>query len=521
MPKISKLFILILCASLLTVTSFAESTKDHALEKALKKKSGWFRWLFNKETGLVSVTEPSKEMVGVYSLDDCINIAVKNHIPLRVAEKSVELAEMRIFEARRNMLPSATVAFEESIGRVSGRRYVGRKQYVEGQQPIFHGGELYFTMKQAETNLKVTKNDYKRIKNELILQVKKAYYTIAKAKENLKIQQEVAQDSDRIFSMVTKGFEAGALSKLELLNVTSQASQIKFQLASAEGDVSVGELILKQAMNLDLREKVEIEPNLEFKKVSVDFEEALRAAFSNRAEVKINSLMMDYYNYGKSISKAKGWPKIDILGNWGLAKEEFVPDDRAGPPAGSTSLDPDRKLQQQWYAGVKASMPFWGSTGEYSWTREEWIPVVSAFQGTEAVTESWKLKILDKLDYYSDKQLADIDFENARQQLNKIKQDITLEVRENCFSYEKALIQLETATNKVKYQDKDLELIRLKRGMDEAQDSNVIESMIKLSQEKFGYVQALTDCHISIASINKAIGVEDYFKDEKSTVNQK
>lgn len=519
MPKISKLFILILCASLLTVTSFAESTKDDAGEKVVKKKSGWFRWLFNKETGLVSVTEPSKEMVGVYSLDDCINIAVKNHIPLRTAEKSVKLAEMRILEARRNMLPSATVAFEESVGRVSGRRYVGRKQYVEGQQPIFHGGELYFTMKQAETNLEVTKNDYKRIKNELILQVKKAYYTIAKAKENLKMQQEVAQEVEGIFSMVTKGFEAGALSKLELLNVTSQASQIKFQLASAEGDASIGELILKQAMNLDPREKVEIEPNLEFKKVSVDFEEALRAAFSNRAEVKINSLMMDYYNYGKSISNAKGWPKIDILGNWGLAKEEFIPEDRGFDI--NVAVNDNRSLQPQWYAGVKASMPFWGSTGEYSWTREEWVPVVSAFQGTEAVTSSYKLKILDKLGYYSDKQLADIDFENARQQLNKIKQDITLEVRENCFSYEKALIQLETATNKVKYQEKDLELIKLKRGIDEAQDSNVIESMIKLAQEKFGYVQALTDCHISIASINKAIGVENYFKDAKSTVNQK
>jgi hypothetical protein len=51
--------------------------------------------------------------------------------------------------------------------------------------------------------------------------------------------------------------------------------------------------------------------------------------------------------------------------------------------------------------------------------------------------------------------------------------------------------------------------------MDEVQDSNVIEGMIKLAQEKFGYVQALTDCHTSLASINKAIGIADYFKDEK------
>lgn len=50
--------------------------------------------------------------------------------------------------------------------------------------------------------------------------------------------------------------------------------------------------------------------------------------------------------------------------------------------------------------------------------------------------------------------------------------------------------------------------------MDEAQDSNVMESMIKLSQEKFGYIQALTDCHVSSAAIDKAVGVENYFGDE-------
>jgi hypothetical protein len=38
--------------------------------------------------------------------------------------------------------------------------------------------------------------------------------------------------------------------------------------------------------------------------------------------------------------------------------------------------------------------------------------------------------------------------------------------------------------------------------------------MIKLFQERFGYVQALADCHTAIASVNKAIGIEDYFKDE-------
>jgi outer membrane protein TolC len=140
--------------------------------------------------------------------------------------------------------------------------------------------------------------------------------------------------------------------------------------------------------------------------------------------------------------------------------------------------------------------------------------VVQTVSGTEATTNSFKFKILDKLDIYSDRQLADIDYDRSRQELNKIKNDVTLETQEGCFNYEKALIQLETATNKVKYQEADLELMKMKRGMDEVQDSNVVDSLIKVAQEKFGYVQAVTDCKNSLAALEKAVGIQDYFKNK-------
>jgi hypothetical protein len=42
--------------------------------------------------------------------------------------------------------------------------------------------------------------------------------------------------------------------------------------------------------------------------------------------------------------------------------------------------------------------------------------------------------------------------------------------------------------------------------------------MVKLAQEKFGYVQALTDYYIAIASINKAVGEENYI-DRQNTLS--
>ncbi|MDD5136805.1 MAG: TolC family protein [Candidatus Omnitrophica bacterium] len=449
---------------------------------------------------------------GLYTLKDCIDIAVANHLPLQIAKKSVKLAQMRLFEARRNMLPSATIDYQEYHGRINDLMYIGRKQTLEGQQPIFHGGELLYTMKQSEVNLEITKNDYNRIRNELVLSVKKGYYTLAKAKGNLRMQEELSKEVARIVDMVMREAEAGVNSKLEVLNATSQSGQARYQLASAQGDLEVAELILKQAMNIDTKEYVDVKENLEFKKVEVDYGKAILIAMVNRPEMKINALMIDYYNYGKNISKAKLWPKVDLLGSWGLAKEEFAPQDFDPTPPGG---DVDQELAAQWYAGLKVGVPLWGTTSEYSLTKEHWVPVVSTTHGTDATTMEFKFKLLDNLASLSEKQLSEIDFDKARQELTKIRQDITLEVKEGCFNYNKALIQAETAENKVKYQAGDLELVKLKRGLDEAQDSNVIDSMIKLAQEKFGYLQALTDCHISLATVNKAIGLEDYYPDEE------
>ncbi|MDD5423023.1 MAG: TolC family protein [Candidatus Omnitrophica bacterium] len=485
----------------------AERKKREEERRKKKEKS------FNKEVGLINMGLPQQSVLQKFSLDDCIKIAMANNIQMQVAQKSVKLGEMRLFEARRNMLPSATINFEVGDGRVNARRYISRKQSIEGQQPIFHGGELYFGVKQAEINLEVIRKDYDRIKNDLVLQVKKAFYSLAKSKENLKAQRELADEVEKIFGSVTKQFEGGVAAKLEYLNVTSQASQVRYQLASAEGDVGIAELILKQAMNLDTKEGLEIESKLEFKKVNIDSSEALRAAFMNRPEIKINSLMIDYYRRGIDIAKAKGWPKIDLLGMWGLMKDEYASLDQDHNPASGPDND-NRSMSPQWYAGIKTSMPFWGSTVEVSRTKEHWPPVVSTYHGTESDTTSFKFKFLDKLDYYSDRQLAEIDLDKQRQELNKIKQDITLEVMESCFTYEKALIQFGTASNKLKYQQTDVDVLRVKRSMDEVPDSSVVESMIKLAQEKFGYVQALSDCHTSLASINKAIGVEDYFKEQ-------
>jgi Outer membrane protein len=462
---------------------------------------------------------PEYEQARALTLPECIDIAAKNNLPLKSVKNSVKLAQWRLFEARRNLLPKVGVRMEEHTGQIGGRRFYGKGTAVDLQQSLYHGGALMYTMMQAQTNLKIVNKEYARLRNDLVLQVKKGYYTFAKAKENFKLQQELSREVTRISDMVIKQFEAGITTNLELLNVNSQMNQVRFQHASAKGDIEVAELILKQAMNMDARERIDIDTPPALKKVDVDFNRVLADALIYRPEMQINSMMIQYYIYEQKVARAKSWPKIDFIGSFGMAKEEYISKD-AGPSPDGLPTATDQKMLQQWYAGVKCSIPLWGSTGEYSYTKEVWAPVVSAYQGTSTITNSYKFNFLDNLAQFSDKASSDVDMDRARQEFIKTKQDVTLEAKESCFNYEKALMQMETAINKVKYQESDLELTKFKRQMDEAQDSNVIDSMIKLAQEKFGYEQSINDCQIAIASISKAVGIPEYFSDPAATDNK-
>ena len=450
---------------------------------------------------VLRVTEHLPKEPRALSLDECIDIAVKNNLGLQVAKKQLKLANMRVWEARRALLGKMSVRYEDYGGKVSGEHYLGRKYIFDIQQPLYRGGELYFVLKQADINYKVVKNDYERLKNELVLKVKKAYFTIGKSLENVKIQEWLFREVGAISDRVEEMFKGEVCSRGEYLNVKSQEAQIRYQMTSAQQDIETSKLILQQAMSLDPDSPILVNPELQFTPVDVaGLSECTELALINRPEIKINNLMVEYYAYEKKLQKAKEFPSIDFMGSYGQAGEEFV-------------TSPEKRIEPQWYGGLKFKAPIFGNSMEYSITKEHWPPVVSTFQGTEALTKTLKLNILDELKVYADKQEADVEYDRARQEFERTTQDIVIEVQESFYSYKKALLQLDVSNAKVQYHEQDLEFIKLRRGFDEVQDSVVIDGMIRYAQEKFGYVQALADYYMSISSLNKAIGLEHRFKD--------
>ncbi|MGB2705247.1 MAG: TolC family protein [Candidatus Omnitrophota bacterium] len=451
-------------------------------------------------SGAESTEVPKRSMM---TLEECIQIALDNHLPLRIAEKQLKLAKFRLLEAQRKIGPSFATKLETSSGEVQGRKYTGAKVTVEGKQPVFYGGELVFSVGQAKTNLKIVRNDYDRIKNELILQVEKAYYSVDKAGKALGIQEKLQSRIAELYSMVKSGYEANVIAQIEFLEISSQHNQAGFQVLSATEDCSIANLLLQQSMNVD--RDVEIAGTGEPRIIELDLENCFGLASLNRPELRIGRLSLEYFGYEKKIMQARAtFPRVDFLGMYGNMREDFVKGDLSGK-------DP-RGLGPEYYVGMKASWPFWGSTVGYSSTKETWQSVVSAYQGTESVTHSITFDILNKMEDLSGLQEAELELMRALEEVNRKEQEITLEVKETFFKYRKAIVLMGVAGSKVEFQTKQVEILEIRRQLGEAQYSDVAEELIKLAEERFSFVQAIADYFIAIASLNKAIGIERYFE---------
>ena len=449
------------------------------------------------------------------TLDECIEIAVKKHIPLQVAKKQLDLANFRLLEAVRKVGPTATLKFEGSKGVVVRRPYRSTKYQAEMKQPIFYGGELWIAVTQAKKNVEIVKNDYNRIRNELVLQVKKAYYSLDKAIKARRVQEELEKDAGALYSAIKSGYEASVVPQVEYLEVSSQYNQAQFQVISATEDVSIANLILQQAMCIN--DEIAIAEVPAPKVIDLNLEECFGLAYYNRPELIISRLSIEYFECDKKIMRARAnWPRVDFIGSYGNMKEDFIRESLERLPlvvAGNTGGPRDpRNWGPEFYFGTTISLPIWGSTAGYSYTNEHWQPIVRTVHETSSETHMITLKLFDKLEDISSVKEADIEYLRAHDELRKKKQEVELEVRETFFKYKKAVLLMNVARSKVAFQSKQVEIFDIRREMGETPVSDVIEEMIKLAEERFSLLQAIADYFISVATLNKAIGIKDYFE---------
>ncbi|GEM_PF-1122219 len=463
------------------------------------------------------------------SLKEAVEIGVANNIQLRALKKKIEVADSKLVEAKRALFPTIQGVWQTNGGHVAGsvlatdgstslvpgqRFYKGETRKINVNQPLFYGGELTLTVKQAEENVKSAKSEYSKARSEYIHQVRTSYYGLVKAEYNVQYQTELNDKVDSIYKRVKEEHNQKLIAEVDFLNVESQYHQVYFQAESGKNDRQSADLVLHQALSLDSNEPLPVNLKLEFVPIHPQFEEMLNLSLQNNADVQIKEYALASAQYGIMIYKAKKLPRVDLRGSYGMEGEAFHDSRVFAPPGVDGSGTGNNDLEKEWFLGVHVGMPLGANSVEYDQIKHNYGPTVLALTGSDDWTHKMTFNLMDNFSNITDEKSAQAALLQSQSDLEKAKNDLTVKVRDDFYNLQKSLIQIDSSIAKVRYQGKQNSILEYMLSMQETAVSNYLEGLIEQAQNKFAFIQAVVDYHIAVSGLSLSIGDPNYFETE-------
>jgi outer membrane protein len=195
------------------------------------------------------------------SLEECIQMALERNIGLERQSLQIDLAANNHKTANAARLPSLEGFYAHNLSSGKTVNYEDytyiNTQYqdgnigIQGTVPVFSGfGNLYLS-KSAKYSILSEEEKKEELKKALTIEVTSAFLQILFAEEMLAVST-IKLESNLEQLRVNEGFfEAGRMSKVEVLNMKSQVAQDEVSKIQAENDVITAYLTLSQLLNIE------------------------------------------------------------------------------------------------------------------------------------------------------------------------------------------------------------------------------------------------------------------------------
>lgn len=415
------------------------------------------------------------------TLNESIDIGLKNSKNLKIAQSKIDFADARYSEVKSQYYPS--FRFNASITKMSDvpnaeikvpflpapikiqdaimNSYVTR---IAFQQPLFTGFRLSSTKEGLKMLNISAQEDYDSETQNEIYTIIHAYWQFYKASkyddlvtENLKLVETSLKNAKLLF-------ENDLLTKSDVLKYEVQYANLRVKVLESENLKIKSRINFNRAVGLDLSSHTEIIEE-DFSKYDESLnDEYLRykeSALSNRSELKSISLKTNSAFSAIDAVKSSYYPNISLQGSYNYNR----PNQRVFP------------LQDKFY-------DTWDISLNLSWDIWNWGQTGSQVeQASETYRQS---KLLSE----------------------KLAENIEVEVF-NDFSNKKELSKkISALMTSLQYAEEHLKTIKEKFDIQLATSTELIEAEVMLYQIKTELLNTRADYEIAIAKLKKSAGLK-------------
>lgn len=444
--------------------------------------------------------EPAPAGSKVWDVRDSLSFGLARHRPVRIARQEAELAQMKVREARRALYPVATLKYSWTDGVASNVNFTEYTRGLQVEQPLYYSGRLMQAYRQSLVNLQVAEKRQVKVKADYSQELAQEYYQYVGAKSSRATQQGLLAEAEDFLKRAQVRFDKGLLTRLEVLNIESQVNQTAFQRANADNDVELARLKFVQKMGLEAQNRsVEVPETFEEPLLQpVDLEEAVSLSLKNKPDILVNSLLVKFHEYEERIAVAKTKFKVDLSGFIGTSAAAFE----------TEPLD----AGDDYFVGLKATHNWGPNSATASGTKTKTSPRLGQTTRTESTVYSTEIGILDQLASLSEIKQAQVNLNKARRDLEEAKNSAIQEVQEAHISAQKARLQLGYSQQKIAFREEQVKILKAQAGVNEALPSQVLEAVMRLTEERVGQAQALSNYYVALAKLNKAVGLSGHYK---------
>jgi outer membrane protein TolC len=414
------------------------------------------------------------------TLDESIDIALKNSFIIHSAKEGVKAATAQRREALTGFLPKFNTSYNYTrLNEAPFSRFIGlpapfsalngteipvgtKDNYnwaIEARQPLFTGGGLIANYQASKIGEDAARIEETARYQDIVQDVKVAYYNILRAKKIVNAAMQSVEMLTAHRNVAEDYFKVGMIPKNDLLHAEVELANGKQALVKAQNAVELAYVRFNTVLKRKIFAPVEIADSLGYQPFDQPLEECLAVAVKNRPELKIYRLKAEQAGKMVRLAQSEYFPTLNLVGNYTRFGDN---------PSLSGS---DFKDAENWYLMGVASWNFW-----------EWGK-------TKFRVDAGRAREIQALD--------------AVKELND---QMALEIKNAYLNLQEAEKQIAVSQKVIEQAEENFRIAEERFKERVATSTEVLDALTLLTRAKSEYVTSLGDFNISYAKLQRAMG---------------
>jgi len=419
------------------------------------------------------------------TLKESIKIALEKSLSIYIAQEEIKAKEFEELSTKADFLPKLSASytytrldndtvndakytaypfnpvtsshFARSVSPIDTNTY---QFNITATQPLFTGWRLTIARDLASLGVDTAKIQKETAIQNLVLNVKEAYFGILKAEKLAKVAEQSVELLEAQLKVSQAFYDEGIIAKNELLQTEVQMAQARQNLIKAKNGVEIGKSLFNKLLRRELNQVVNIKDILDYYPIRFLLDQCMEKAGQNRPEIKEVSLNVMSAEKAIDLSKSSYYPSVTLIGNYQRETDDILLDSSPGEDS------------DNWTIMLKGEWTFW------EWRKKR--------HGVAAARAN-----LAKANYI----------------LKEIKDNIQLEVKEAYLSLREAEKNIQVAKKAVVQAEENFRMNEERYKQQVATSTDVLDALTLLTQARTNYFNGLSEHNTAWARLERAMGI--------------